>query len=122
MPRKDPFGIGSINLDLGLGPKKKQRDSRRIFTRTQKNEIWAQQGGKCARCHKPLDPRTVEYDHGKAWSDGGSTLIKNGRALCPECHRLKTHKERLEKVEKMEKPKRKNPYDISIPKIKIPKL
>jgi 5-methylcytosine-specific restriction endonuclease McrA len=79
---------------------KKGRDRRRAFTRTQKNEIWAQQKGKCAICKKPLDPRTVEYDHGKAWANGGKTVIKNGRALCPQCHKLKTHKERLRKVDK----------------------
>ena len=110
MARKS-FGIKPI--DLGFGTKSR-RDSRRVFTKTQKNEIWAQQKGKCAvpRCHKPLDPRTVEYDHGRAWSAGGPTKIKNGRALCPECHKLKTHKERLEKVEKRKRKRKTGPFEI----------
>jgi len=106
---RNPFGIESIDLGFGTEPK---RDSRRTFTRTQKNEIWAQQNGKCARCHKPLDLRTVEYDHGRAWSAGGPTRVKNGRALCPECHKLKTHEETLKKVEKRKRKKKTNLFEI----------
>jgi len=63
--RKNPFGIEPIkikplDLDFGLY-KRAKRDSRRAFTITQKKEIWVQQKGKCAICHKKLDPRTVEY-------------------------------------------------------------
>ena len=65
--------------------------------------MWDQHGGKCAKCYKPLRQATVEYDHGKAWSDGGKTVNKNGRALCAECHKLKTHKERLKKGDKKRK-------------------
>lgn len=118
--RKNPFEIKPIKIepiDLGFGPKKSKRDSRRAFTRTQKNEILAQQKGKCAICHKPLDQRTVEYDHGRAWSAGGPTKVKNGRALCPNCHKLKTHKERLKKVEKKKKKKEYNPFEKKITKI-----
>ena len=35
----------------------------------------------------------------KAWAENGQTRIKNGAALCPECHRLLHHEERLKKVE-----------------------
>ena len=99
MDMSDPFG---------LSPRKK-RDSRRAFSPTQKKAIWAQQGGKCAICHKPLDPRYTEYDHGKAWADGGKTTVKNGRALCANCHKLKTHKDRLKKIDKKRTTKRKDP-------------
>ena len=90
---------------------KKQRDKRRAFTKTQKNEIWAQQNGKCASCKKKLDPRTVEYDHKKGWADRGKTVVVNGQALCPHCHKLKTHKERLKKVEKKKKRKKEERFD-----------
>jgi len=79
---------------------KREKDNRRIFTKTQKNEMWAQQNGKCAKCQEPLDPRTVEYDHIKPWADKGKTAVVNGAALCPNCHKLKTHIHRLKKTEK----------------------
>lgn len=107
----NPFG-GS--LDFGLGLKKTtERDTRRSFTKTQKNQIWAQQNGKCAKCKKSLDPRTVEYDHKKGWADKGQTVVVNGQALCANCHKIKTHNSRLKKIEK--KPsKPKSPFGESI--------
>lgn len=38
-----------------------ERDTRRAFTQTQKQEILYQQDNKCAFCHKKLDPRDIEY-------------------------------------------------------------
>ena len=97
--KQNNFGF---SVDFGSGMKKLKKDTRRAFTKTQKNEIWAQQDGLCAgsSCgHKRLDPRTVEYHHGRAWSNGGKTMVKNGQALCSECHKLKHHRQRLKKVE-----------------------
>ena len=108
MSNKNPFGLPQIKIkpiDLGLGRPERDKDSRRTFTRTQKNEIWAQQNGKCANCHKRLDPRTVEYDHIRPWADKGKTIKENGAALCAECHKLKTHKDRLDNIEKESKRK-----------------
>ena len=76
------------------------RDTRRAFTLSQKHEILYQQNIKCAECHKPLDLRAVEYHHIKAWAAQGRTKTQNGAALCPTCHSLKTHKERLKKLDK----------------------
>jgi 5-methylcytosine-specific restriction endonuclease McrA len=114
--RGNPFDFGPTNFGFELESK---RDSRRSFTRTQKNEIWAQQDGKCAICHKKLDPRTVQYDHGRAWSAGGTTTVKNGRALCSNCHSLKSHKDRLKKVEKTKRRGEESPFDIKLPKIRL---
>ena len=82
------------------------RDNRRAFGATQKSEILFQQNNKCAICHKPLDPRAIEYDHVKAWSWSGRTVTQNGAALCPTCHRIKTHHDRLKVIDK---PKKKKP-------------
>jgi len=82
------------------------RDKRRAFTITQKNNILYQQDNKCAICHRKLDIRIVEYDHIKAWSAEGKTIVKNGAALCPNCHRKKTFSQRLKAVDK---PKTENP-------------
>jgi hypothetical protein len=76
------------------------RDSRRRFTDTQKKQILYQQDNKCAVCHKKLDPRTVEFDHVKEWSATGETIVKNGAALHPDCHRLKTFNHVLKKTDK----------------------
>ena len=76
------------------------RDKRRAFTETQKKEILYQQDGKCAVCHKKLDPRAIEFDHIREWSASGKTIIKNGAALCPTCHRIKTHNSLVKKIDK----------------------
>jgi hypothetical protein len=77
-----------------------ERDKRRAFTRTQKNQIWYQQDGFCAICKNKLDTRTVEYDHKEAWAAQGRTITTNGRALCANCHKIETHEARLLKIEK----------------------
>ena len=91
-----------ITHDIYGKPLKKEkiRDSRRSFSSTQKKEIWAQQNGKCGECHENLDIRTVEYDHVKPWADKGRTITENGSALCPQCHKLKSHKEMHKKINK----------------------
>jgi hypothetical protein len=76
------------------------RDGRRAFTQTQKNEILYQQNSKCAKCHEALDIRIVQYDHIKAWADKGRTITQNGAALHPNCHALKTHIERVKQIDK----------------------
>jgi hypothetical protein len=78
------------------------RDTRRTFTQTQKLEILYQQNSKCAKCHEILDLRIVQYDHIKAWADQGRTITQNGAALHPNCHALKTHIERVKKIDKKE--------------------
>jgi len=110
------------NMSIMFLPEEPKRDKRRAFTRTQKNEIWAQQDGRCASAacgHSKLDPRTVEYDHKKGWAAKGKTKIKNGRALCANCHKLETHKKRLITVEKRPKKKKTGTiFDLEVPKLK----
>jgi 5-methylcytosine-specific restriction endonuclease McrA len=104
-------------------PEEPKRDKRRAFTRTQKNEIWAQQDGECASAncgHAKLDTRSVEYDHKKSWASRGRTITTNGRALCANCHKIETHKKRLKKVEKRPK-KEINPFAINPDFFKLPK-
>jgi recombinational DNA repair protein (RecF pathway) len=79
------------------------RDKRRAFTQTQKNEILYQQDGKCAHCHEKLDLRVVEFDHVEPWAANGRTVTQNGAALCPLHHRIKTHNDRLKKIENTQK-------------------
>ena len=71
------------------------RDSRRSFTKSQKEAILYWQQYRCARCHYPLDNRAVKFHHKKHWSQGGRTTIKNGIALCSICHDIIHHEERI---------------------------
>jgi len=110
-----PFG----DLNLGTSPlftkphAPPTRDSRRSFSATQKKEILYQQDNKCASSichHKKLDPRAIEFDHKKPWASGGRTITENGRALCPECHKIITHNERLRKTDKKRPTRDSNPF------------
>jgi len=102
-------------LILGEEKRKTKRDSRRAFTKTQQEEILYQQDSKCAVCHKKLDPRAIHFHHNKPWASGGRTITRNGRAVCPKCHEILTHKERLKKVDKKRR-KRKSRKE-SIPSV-----
>ena len=75
------------------------RDKRRVFTSSQKKEILYQQDNMCAICHNKLDPRATQFDHRKEWSSSGKTTIKNGAALCSNCHSIKTHNTLVKKVD-----------------------
>ncbi len=91
---------------LGLSSnRKRERDTRRIFSQSQKKEILYQQDGKCARCHKKLDPRATHFHHEKPWASGGRTKVVNGRALCASCHEILSHKDRLKRVDRKRKPR-----------------
>lgn len=110
------------DVPFGLSNKNAGRDKKRSFSQTDKKEILYQQNGKCAICHKKLDPRDIEYDHKKPWCDKGRTKVKNGRAVCGSCHNIRTHKDRLKKVDG-KKPKKApaNPFDVKLPGLKMSK-
>ena len=107
-----------LNFDIFGSSKKENRDSRRAFSQTQKKEILYQQNNKCAKCHKKLDPREIEFDHKKPWASGGRTITINGRALCAKCHKIVTHQDRLKKVDK-KRSKSKSDNLLGIKPIKI---
>ena len=92
-----------------------RKDKRRNFTQSQKTEILLQQGHACARCGKDLrDPRIAKFDHIDPWADGGRTVVSNGQALCADCHSIKDHDDRFERVEPQERgyPQGPDPRDI----------
>jgi hypothetical protein len=61
-------------------------DSRRLFTKEQRDEIWTRYGGKCDVCTQTLPRGEEEYDHVIPWISGGRTEVENGRPLHPTCH------------------------------------
>ncbi len=98
-----------LNVGFGFGPlpkKEIERDSRRNFTITQQKEL--KKSGKCKHCGTKLSDDNIDYDHIKPWEDGGKTILANGQALCLKCHRKKTRKEKLKKIDKKRKPKNGN--------------
>jgi 5-methylcytosine-specific restriction endonuclease McrA len=104
--------------------KKQHKDSRRKFTRSQEKEIWAKQKGKCWRCSKVLDPRFTEYDHIKPHSKGGKTEVKNGRAVCSNCHKIITHKNLIKNLNEKDKKNLQKKKDSSFNlanELKLPK-
>ena len=107
-------------IDLGFGSQKKEikRDSRRTFTRTQQKELISRQENKCNLCKKELSTDNVDYDHIIPWEDRGKTTLNNGQAICLECHRKKTRKEKLKKIDKKRTKKPSNDF-YSLPKIRI---
>lgn len=93
-----------------------ERDTRRAFIQTQKNEICDTQNNKCAKCKEPLLRSATHYDHKTPWENGGKTEVKNGQALCATCHSIKSNKDRLRKIDSIRKPKSDN-GNASVPKI-----
>jgi hypothetical protein len=62
-------------------------DTKRLFDRQQKDEIWDKFEGKCGICHQAiLDKGKEEYDHITPWIRGGPTSVDNGRPVHPSCH------------------------------------
>jgi len=121
----NPFGLPTFKtpkLDLGIGNAKKE-NIRGPVSKSQKNEVLARQKSKCARCHKLLDPRATHFDHIKEVYKGGKSTVDNLQALCANCHNIKTHEDKLKKVESKRKKSSKeenNPFGL--PKFKAPKI
>ena len=115
LPKKKPIKRQNVidiskNLNMnnsfnsGFNPynsnKKVDRDSRRTFSVTQRKELKSPQNNKCKICGIELSDDNIDYDHIIPWEDGGKTIVANGQAICLKCHREKTRKEKLKKVDK----------------------
>jgi len=98
----NPFGVS------------KKENKRQPVSLSQKNEVLARQNNRCARCHKPLDMRAKHLDHKKEVYKGGKSKINNLQYLCANCHNIKTHEDKLRKVEKRRnsKPSQNNVYGL----------
>ena len=93
------------NNSIGLNSiwrttKSHKKDPRRQISKSEKNEVWERQHGKCARCHKQLIPSTTHYDHIKPYGKGGETDTSNIQALCANCHAKKTNEDRVKEIKK----------------------
>ena len=69
---------------------------KRGWTSSQKREVGARQGWKCAHCNVLL-PATYEIDHKLALHNGGEDCLEsNSAALCNACHSKKSILERIQ--------------------------
>lgn len=65
------------------------KDPKRFFTQKQRETIFEQSGGVCAKCKTQLSKTNFHADHVMSHSNGGKTEIDNGQALCTACNRTK---------------------------------
>jgi hypothetical protein len=80
-----------------------QKKKSRAFTNYQKDEIIYQQNGKCASAlckHKKLDPKKIQFEHKKPWTNKGRIVMQYGRAVCIECHSTKTMSKKTKTTKK----------------------
>jgi hypothetical protein len=59
---------------------------KRVFSEKQQNQVYSEQGGKCAVCKKKFKIEELEAHHKTAFSDGGETIKSNCLMLCKDCH------------------------------------
>jgi hypothetical protein len=103
---------------------KDNRDDRRKFSKSQEKKIFDKKNGHCAICGKKLELTLTHFHHKKPWSEGGKTTVKNGMALCVECHLKHHNDENVRKIESKPKKSKKdtyNPFDLGLPTVKAPK-
>ncbi|TJZ95648.1 DEAD/DEAH box helicase family protein [Actinacidiphila oryziradicis] len=63
-------------------------DPRRLFSSSQRQELYELAEGRCQRCFELLG-QGWHADHRVSWADGGPTEVENGQALCSACNILK---------------------------------
>lgn len=111
---KDMFGFTTKLPKLDMYGNLVKKITRQPTSTSQKNEVLARQGNRCARCHKVLDMRAKHLDHKKEVYKGGKSKISNLQYLCANCHNIKTHEDKLKQVEKRRssRPKQNNPFGL----------
>ena len=72
----------TIAEDIGT-----ELDPQRLFTESQKQELYRRDSGLCGICLQPVEPADAECDHHPVpYRDGGRTEIGNGRLVHVRCH------------------------------------
>lgn len=64
---------------------------RRLFSSRQRQILAWQSAGRCRKCGCRL-ANGFHADHVTAYVNGGTTMTRNGQALCPECNMRKGSK------------------------------
>ncbi len=100
-------------FDFLFGEKKKKRKK---LSEWEKQVILERQNYRCAMCGKRLKPGVIHFDHKKPLALGGEDDISNIQALCPECHHIKTKRDR-HKIVKAKKESSGFSLEIEIPSL-----
>jgi len=80
LAKPDPVtGRGTVPPD--------QRDSKRTWTKAERQQKLDQQNGKCARCGKDKTVDQTNGHHKQRHADGGKTNDANHAEVCKECHK-----------------------------------
>lgn len=67
---------------------------RRTITADEKRVVGARQGWRCSACGVLLSS-AYEVDHTVPLFEGGEDTLDNTTAMCPNCHALKSQRERM---------------------------
>jgi RHS repeat-associated protein len=79
---------GLAKPDKGPGSvPKDQRDSKRVWTKSENDKKLDQQKGLCASCGKPIPPGKVRGHHIHRHADGARTVDKEHAVVCDDCHK-----------------------------------
>ncbi|MGL6104726.1 HNH endonuclease, partial [Romboutsia sp.] len=62
----------------------------RVFSNSQKREVYQKQEGKCVKCTNTFNIEEMEADHITPWVNGGKTHVDNCQMLCKGCNRTKS--------------------------------
>jgi hypothetical protein len=93
----DTLGLAKQLLTSSATASSSSEKEKRNVTGLMKKKVAADQEWRCGHCKAMLDA-TYEVDHIQALFQGGTNERENLVALCPNCHRSKTVKERLDSV------------------------
>ncbi|HEV2960191.1 MAG TPA: RHS repeat-associated core domain-containing protein, partial [Candidatus Angelobacter sp.] len=84
---------GLVKPDKGPGSvSKDQRDSKRVWPKSENDKKLDQQKGLCAHCGQPIQPGQGVGHHKKRHADGGKTDDQNHAVVCKPCHINDLHK------------------------------
>ena len=68
-------------------PDTKRKDPRRNFSEGERHAIYTLSSGQCDECKKTFKNfEEFQADHKEPWAHGGTTSLKNARALCQSCN------------------------------------
>jgi len=93
--------IKKINDKLSSPNKSKKTTSetpkpkRKTLAKASRTLILKSQNYKCDMCHKDISKISPDFDHRIPLAMSGQDEIENIQALCPNCHRIKTQRDRL---------------------------